>query len=258
MPLLDATRGRLVAVAAAGAALAFVYRCRRQPRSLTLATSASREARDVKGAADVIIVPGFGRGPEDYEGLVAALANRGSSAIVAPIGRRSWYRAMMGLLDPAFWKSEQRVDGLAWGWAVERIHAAILANAVDGRRVTVIAHSAGGFLSRAAIGADDVRGKVERLITLGSVQFTAQGATADQTRGALDHVERFYPGAFVPGVDYVSVAGKGVVGDEVTEPRAFEIYRALTGIASGVVGDGVIPHELALLDGSRQISLPDV
>ena len=48
-----------------------------------------------------MIVPGFGKGPEDYADLVESLADRGATAcVVAGINPGRWYRIALGRVDP--------------------------------------------------------------------------------------------------------------------------------------------------------------
>ena len=151
------------------------------------------------------------------------------------------------------------------------------------RRVSLVAHSAGGWLARAWLArfppwaAAGRRGcqYVRTLVTLGSPHHPpvpggggGGGGPPDPTGGALNWVDTNFPGAFYAGVGvkYVCVAGQAVVGaaGEASrgEKRSLAAYAA-TSYATvsgrsgdGVVGDGVVPLEWAQLDGAKQIILP--
>ena len=127
--------------------------------------------------------------------------------------------------------------------------------------------------------------RVRALFTIGAIHRTPQDESTCVTRGVLKTVEESYPGAFLAGegITYVSVGGDAVVGRPKVEageddtklgsPESNEAYRARgEGSASSVAytsysavsgdglmtGDGVVPLEWTLLDGSKQIVLEDV
>lgn len=74
-------------------------------------------------------------------------------------------------------------------------------------------------------------------------------------------IERRYPGAyFAPQVNYVSVAGRFSRGNHSGSWRerwVFNMYKAIGGDGDAW-GDGLIPTESALLNGSYQIILDGV
>lgn len=134
--------------------------------------------------------------------------------------------------------------------------------------------------------------RVRALITLGAVHKPPEKefeATC-VTRGALKYLNTEYPGAFLAneGISYVSVGGDAIVGKEkqpqiavaeaVGEEKvgseqvnvvykdrgegsassvAFTSYTAVSGIGT-LTGDGVVPLEWTLLDGSKKIVLDGV
>ena len=110
----------------------------------------------------VVLVPGFGNAVVDYisplgqsedVGLCSVLRRRGFTDInVVPVQRWEWVRVAGGLTDPDFYTCQQRPTGRAYGWFVQRIRDEIdAARARTGQRVLVVAHSAGGWLARAAL-----------------------------------------------------------------------------------------------------------
>ena len=132
--------------------------------------------------------------------------------------------------------------------------------------------------------------RVRALITVGAIHKPPAGdaASACVTRGALSYLDKKWPGAYHKdeGIAYVSVAGDAVVGkqqqqkssasiedekigskevNDVYKVRgegsassvAFTSYTAVSGNGE-ITGDGVVPLEWALLEGSRTIILDGV
>ena len=249
----------------------------------------------------VVLVPGFGNAVVDYisplgqsedVGLCSVLRRRGFDDInVVPVQRWEWVRVAGGLTDPDFYTCQQRPTGRAYGWFVQRIRDEIdAARARTGQRVLVVAHSAGGWLARAALGGVPGDGawarqseRVAGLVTLGAPHAPPPDRGTCATRGALAYTDDNYPGAFLDGVAYTTVAGTAIVGNEEaaadaeapTESAgaadavyaergegsyarvAFVNYQALSGDGT-VAGDGVIPVAVAHLDGARQLTLENV
>ena len=132
--------------------------------------------------------------------------------------------------------------------------------------------------------------RVRALITVGAIHKPPAGdaASACVTRGALSYLDKKWPGAYHKneGIAYVSVAGDAIVGkqqqqkssasiedekigskevNDVYKVRgegsassvAFTSYTAVSGNGE-ITGDGVVPLEWALLEGSRTIILDGV
>ena len=127
-------------------------------------------------------------------------------------------------------------------------------------------YTSGGWLARAALGdgswnvegdgdAKEARAadRVRALITVGAIHKPPAGdaASACVTRGALSYLDKKWPGAYHKdeGIAYVSVAGDAILGKYT--------YAAVSGNRD-VTGDGVVPLDWALLEGSRKIILDDV
>jgi len=130
-----------------------------------------------------------------------------------------------------------------------------------------------------------VSDRVRALITVGAIHKPPAGDAASTcvTRGVLAYIEERYPGAYLAGegITYVSVAGDAIVGsktrsdinqksgsDEVNDIYqvrgersasnvAYTSYKAVSGDGD-MTGDGVVPLEWALLEGSRSIVLEGV
>ena len=74
-------------------------------------------------------------------------------------------------------------------------------------------------------------------------------------------IERRYPGAtYAPQVQYTSVAGKFLLGNPYGTRRERWIYQNYKKISGkgNVWGDGLIPIESAILEGSQEIVLDGV
>lgn len=132
--------------------------------------------------------------------------------------------------------------------------------------------------------------RVRALITVGAIHKPPAGdaASACVTRGALSYLDKKWPGAYHKdeGIAYVSVGGDAVVGkqqqqkssasiedekigskevNDVYKVRgegsassvAFTSYTAVSGNGE-ITGDGVVPLDWALLEGSRTIILDGV
>lgn len=80
----------------------------------------------------------------------------------------------------------------------------------DNPQVTLLAHSAGGWLARVYL-AEFGTADVAALVSLGSPHLPPPRGIPgvfDQTRGLLYHVEDNCPGAFHDDVKYVCIAGR--------------------------------------------------
>jgi pimeloyl-ACP methyl ester carboxylesterase len=132
-------------------------------------------------------------------------------------------------------------------------------------QVTLLAHSAGGVLSRIYLG-DQPYGprklcyngfqQVNSLITLG----TPHSASRRGRQGGLNQiqfVQTTYPGAYWRFIRYVSVMGRGIFGISNGPPPergAFQSYSLISG-EGAQWGDGVVPLDNGLLEGSTHVVL---
>ena len=253
---------------------------------LPSATPAHATTLCAKNKPPVVIAPGFGNADTDYTqpfgattGFVHSLTQRGIPYVaVLKLPRYEWVRVAAGLLDPHFYTNRQKPMGIAYGWYLRRLQQTVddAYQASNGQRVLICAHSAGGWLARAAL-ADDAwlasggAGRVCGLVTLGAPHYPPpDGLAPCATRGALAYCEQALPGAHVDGIEYVTVAGAAIAGAKPTAGEAAEQtaaqraaaiaynnYRALSGDGCAV-GDGVIPVETAHLPGAMQLTLENV
>lgn len=202
----------------------------------------------------ILIVGGFGSSYPAYSQLQGFLAQASARPVAtAPITLLDWagviasdsYGALLRILDRAV------RDTLA-------AHGA--------RRLTLVAHSAGGVLARIYMG-DQPYGprrlvfngfeRVATLVTLGTPHRT----TRSGRQGGLNQIafaQAAYPGAYWRFIRYVSVIGKSIYGERAGPPPergAWQSYTLITGDGAQW-GDGVVPLAAGLLEGSRRVTIP--
>lgn len=193
----------------------------------------------------IVIVGGFLTSPKTYSNLARLLAKAPYNAIVevSSISSSDW-------LSGAWDKGARMIEKI--DEAVQRV--------CDGTRqkVTLVAHSAGGILSRIYLGDRPYRGrccdryeKVDTLITLGTPH---KGRVAGL-------VNQKFPGAYCsPQVTYIALAGKSIKGKvqgSFRENVAYTIYSGLQG-KGDTWGDGLVPTESAKLERAHNATLPFV
>ena len=214
----------------------------------------------------VVVLPGLGNNAADYNKLAEILKNDHSLHVeIAPVSRLDWARNGAGLLDTAYWKGTLKPRPTV-DWYLNRIDAAIQAakQAAPDVPVTLLAHSAGGWLGRlymleygtASLGID-------RFVSLGSPHQAPPPGVVDQTRGILTWISKNTPESFHDDVDYVTIAGKYIQGAPLTGPGGWQRrvvgagYQQVCGSAD-VWGDGVVPVPAAHLQGALQLTLEGV
>jgi len=262
--------------------------------------------------APVVICPGFGNDSKDYDtplnqakevGLKSVLARRGfepENIYTVPLKRSDWVRVAGGLLDiPAFYTNNAKPTGRGYGWYIDRLKQSVdqAYEESGGEKVILMAHSAGGWLARAAMSdgvwSIDSEGetirtsdKIQCLVTLGAIHKIPEDESKCVTRGCLKYTDAEFPGAFLSeeGVKYVTVGGTAVIGDKRKDDElliesskslkdaddlyakrgegsaarvAFTSYEAVAG-KGDIIGDGVVPFEWTQLEGARNIELSGV
>jgi len=198
----------------------------------------------------VVVIPGFLLTAGRFKETRAALKSLGNADVrVVPVTLMDWAESVF-----------------AAGWArildkVDRTVGRAL-EASGAEKIVLVGHSSGGILGRLYLAPEPFRGRVydgkrrvRGLITLGS-PHQARRASPMRRR-----VQACYPGAyFAPEVEYFSVAGKAVRGDREGSSRersSYRGYRMLCGDGA-IWGDGTVPVESALLEGSRHLVLEGV
>jgi len=212
------------------------------------------------------VLPGLGNSSEDYNDFVEDLTAMGMCVTVPQVRRVDWLRNAAGVVNSAYWtgslKPRPTVD-----WYLQRLDEAIdqVKRDVDGAPITLVAHSAGGWLGRVYLKDFGTAG-IDSFISLGSPHSPPpEGAegVVDQTRGILNYCSQECPGAFHPEVNYVTVAGRFIQGARISGEGTFQQklvglgYQQVCGQAD-VWGDGVVPLPAAHLEGATNIDLEGV
>lgn len=214
----------------------------------------------------VVIMPGLGNSQNDYKALAELLTQEGLVVEIAGVNRVDWLRNAAGVVDINYWKGTLNPQPTV-NWYLKRIDDAVnsVKTQTDGAPVTLLAHSAGGWLSRVYLLSKGTTG-IDRLVTIGSPHFPPpqEAKVMDQTRGILTYVEQNCPGRFHSSIEYVTVAGKYIEGAGLRDQGA-SIAQKIVGAGyqqvcgnARVWGDGIIPIEAAHLHGADQVTLDGV
>jgi hypothetical protein len=213
-------------------------------------------------APPVLIVGGFLSSPPVYWAMRRRLLARGTCGVwIAPVWTPDWLISSRIGLGPLARRT---------GRAIVRAYR-------EGGRVPVmvVGHSAGGVLARLAMSPEPFQGygaavadAVGGLVTLGTPHHVAGEPPPGNRRAGHDashFLDAVSPGAaFAPRTGYVSVASRFVPGGPADDP---ERRRRMAGSSYAWVldeharkgfGDGLIPVESALLEGTTQLLLDDV
>eukprot|EP00752_Nemacystus_decipiens_P004000 g3664.t1 len=226
----------------------------------------------------VVVLPGFGNAARDYtdplnggaeKAMVASLNRRGLDTFVVPLERTEWFKVAGAVFTLDFWKGTCKPDGPAYGWYLQKVKDTVRESLEEtgASKVLLVAHSAGGWLARAALGEGEweegvaSQDVVAGLVTLGSPHFAGP---MDMTRGALAFTSNEYPGAFLKdkGISYVTVAGAALMGDKDAPRRsrarfAYGSYETVCG-EGNIMGDACVPLAFAHLEGAEQVTLEGV
>eukprot|EP01025_Chloroclados_australasicus_P031574 TRINITY_DN31907_c0_g2_i1.p1 TRINITY_DN31907_c0_g2~~TRINITY_DN31907_c0_g2_i1.p1 ORF type:complete len:308 (-),score=10.97 TRINITY_DN31907_c0_g2_i1:304-1227(-) len=213
----------------------------------------------------IVILPGLGNNSADYAEFSGQLQKRVSGTVrVANVQRWDWLRNAAGLRYGAYWRGTLAPQPTV-NWYLDRINVAIdLAKRDVGENggVTLVAHSAGGWLARVYMKAFGTMG-IDKLVTLGSPHLPAPEGTqgvVDQTRGILKYCEQEIPGAYHNEIQYTTIAGKYRLGVELNMEGTLEQklvglgYKQICGRAD-VWGDGIVPRPSSHLNGAVNIDI---
>jgi hypothetical protein len=218
----------------------------------------------------VVILPGLGNATEDYEEFANELSSRGFSPVVAKVARPDWLRNAAGVVKREYWEGKLQPRPTV-DWYLNRINDAIeeaksKANATE---VVLLAHSAGGWLSRVFLESDFKNARsVIKVISLGSplnaVPLDVPGVI-DQTRGILTYVETNCLSPKELGIQWICLAGTYKTGIDKFSREKFsdyivgQGYKQVCGFAEAK-GDGITPVQSAhlQLDGVENLILEGV
>lgn len=163
-----------------------------------------------------VILPGLGNNSQDYGGLVSSLGSHGVSSVVADVSRVDWLRNAAGLTDARYWKGTLRPRPVL-DWYLKRVDAAVAEakQLAQGGSVSIIGHSAGGWLARVFMEEFGDSG-ISLLLTLGTPHLPPPRGVPgviDQTRGLLYYVQdNCQPAVYSPEMKYVCIAGRYIEG----------------------------------------------
>ncbi|MBD2188040.1 esterase/lipase family protein [Pseudanabaena mucicola] len=196
-----------------------------------------------------IILAGYLAGAADYLPIAKILQAQNLSATVVPLKWWDWVPTLGGRsIAPILEKLDQTVNQ-----ELARTGAS---------KVNIIAHSAGGWLSRIYLGDQpyydkvwNARSKVVKLVCLGTPQRSLEPWAVRNLGFVNDH----YPHAFYADIEYICIAGKSVQGAKSSPQKwlAYSSYELTTG-QGDAWGDGIIPIEAAYLDGATNIAIDGV
>jgi pimeloyl-ACP methyl ester carboxylesterase len=196
-----------------------------------------------------IILAGYLAGASDYIPIAQQLQNKNLSATVVPLKWWDWVSTLGGRsIAPILEKLDRTVN-----LELERTGTS---------KVNIIAHSAGGWLSRIYLGDRpyygkvwNARSKVAKLVCLGTPQRSLEPWSLKN----LDFVNDNYPNAFYDDIAYICIAGKALQGKKSTPQKwlAYSSYELTCG-QGDAWGDGIIPIESAYLDGATNIAIDSV
>jgi hypothetical protein len=134
-----------------------------------------------------------------------------------------------------------------------------LKRSVEGAPITVLTHSAGGWLGRVYLKDFGTAG-VDRFVSLGSPHQPPPEGILDQTRGILTYCSDTCPGAYHSEISYVTIASNFVRGVSLSSEGtvlakfAGAGYQQVCG-ETEVEGDFIVPIKTAHLEGALNINL---
>ena len=212
----------------------------------------------------VLILEGFTGSPPTYEGLADELERRGAAGVeIAQIWLPDWLIASARGFGPIMTRAGR---GLLRAAASSQ-----LSPRTCGAPILIVGHSAGGLVARLLTSPEPfagrrlgAAGRIGAIVSLGSPHNAVEEQRFGRQVGTLashfaaEHV----PGAyFVPRVGYLSVASRAIAAGPEARGAigrwAWSSYRGLLppDTSEPVAGDGLIPVDCALLEGSRQVIL---
>ncbi|AQK60900.1 alpha/beta-Hydrolases superfamily protein [Zea mays] len=170
-------------------------------------------------ARPAVILPGLGNNTGDYARLAAALRDDHGlpAAVVARVTRPDWLRNAAGLADASYWRGTLRPRPVL-DWYLKRVDDAVSEArelCAPGGKISLIGHSAGGWLARVYMAEFDAS-DISLLLTLGTPHLPPPKGVPgviDQTRGLLNYVEEnCAPAVYTPELRYVCIAGRYIQG----------------------------------------------
>lgn len=205
----------------------------------------------------IVILPGYLAAAVAYEPLRQTLEAKGYPARLVPLQVKDWLPTLGGQpVTPILNQLAQTIQTTCAEFKVET--------------VTLLGHSAGGWIARIYLGSIPYNGKIWAgrqqiacLVSLG----TPHRSYERWTRTNLNFVNQHYPGAFWPHVNYICVAGSAVQGQAFrwadlpqwnwSQWIAYNSYN-MTLAQGDTWGDGITPIQAAHLEGAMNLTLDGV
>ncbi|TYI57190.1 hypothetical protein E1A91_D11G262900v1 [Gossypium mustelinum] len=163
-----------------------------------------------------VILPGLGNNTGDHKKLEFTLQEYGVPTVVAKVSRIDWLRNAAGLVDPNYWKGTLQPRPVL-DWYLKRVDDAVqeAEELAQGGKLSVIGHSAGGWLARVYMEEFGLS-HISLLLTLGTPHLPPPKGlpgVIDQTRGLLYYVQQHCKKAvYTPELKYVCIAGRYLQG----------------------------------------------
>eukprot|EP00262_Sarcandra_glabra_P010527 TRINITY_DN25817_c0_g1_i1.p1 TRINITY_DN25817_c0_g1~~TRINITY_DN25817_c0_g1_i1.p1 ORF type:complete len:323 (-),score=39.13 TRINITY_DN25817_c0_g1_i1:236-1204(-) len=182
----------------------------------TLTTNSKAPQLPTLNYRPAIILPGLGNNTDDYKRLASSLQAYGVPTVIPRVSRLDWLRNAAGLIDANYWKGTLRPRPVL-DWYLQRVEEAVSEAKLlaEGRSLSLIGHSAGGWLARVYMEELGLS-HISLLLTLGSPHLPPPKGVSgvfDQTRGLLDFVEKYCARAvYTPKLKYVCIAGRYIQG----------------------------------------------
>lgn len=213
----------------------------------------------------VLILGGFLTSPPLYRRMAGRLIERGADhVVVAPVWTPDWLlTGFVGL---------RRIVARSGRALIRAGELSSASPASRGSPVLVVGHSAGGLVARILTSQVPFKGlplrghrRIGAIVTLGTPHQTAERAFVGGRVGhfAAAFADRAVPGAtFAPGVGYVAVGSRAIVGGALGRGRgrlADPFYHQLHPGPDGapIEGDGLVPLDCTDLPGARRVVLEE-
>jgi hypothetical protein len=239
----------------------------------------SRAWRDAPDVVEptVLVLGGFLTSPPLYTPMRRRLLERGAAhVVVAPVWLPDWLIAIQRGIGPLLTRSGRAL--------LEACEVADASPRSRGAPLLVVGHSAGGMIARLLTSPEPFECRrlgaaphVGAIVMLGTPNLVSPTGLAGRrlADSATDFATRVVPGpAFAPTTGYLAVASRSHVGRAAGDPGerlTFGLYRSVHADAAGgpggspggwsgdgILGDGLIPVESALLPGAEGIVLDGI
>ncbi|KAJ1277712.1 hypothetical protein BS78_04G024700 [Paspalum vaginatum] len=217
------------------------------PPRLPAAAASTGATASATPPRPAVILPGLGNNTGDYARLAAALRDDHGlpGAVVARVSRPDWLRNAAGLVDANYWRGTLRPRPVL-DWYLNRVEEAVAEArelCAPGGKISLIGHSAGGWLARVYLEEFEAS-DISLLLTLGTPHLPPPKGVPgviDQTRGLLNYVEKnCAPAVYTPEMRYVCIAGRYIQGAPLVGNSAVASDEILAVDTPSEAGEAVI------------------